>query len=188
GMEYPKDRMEVLRRTGSLIEEPAFYGNLSGRENLDIIRKILDLPKDSVEDALSLTGLSHAADRPARKYSLGMKQRLGLAGALIGRPKLLILDEPTNGLDPAGIHELRTLIRSLPEKCGCTVLVSSHLLPEIELMADDIGILNHGRLLFEGSLEELRQDAALRGFPTDNLEETFLALIDEDNLRRRGLA
>ena len=117
-----------------------------------------------------------------------MKQRLGLAGALIGRPKLLILDEPTNGLDPAGIHEIRTLIRSLPEKFGCTVLVSSHLLPEIELMADDIGILNHGRLLFEGSLEELRQDAALRGFPTDNLEETFLALIDEDNLRRRGLA
>ena len=188
GMEYPKDRMEILRRTGSLIEEPAFYGNLSGRENLDIIRKILDLPKDSVEDALSLTGLSHAADRPARKYSLGMKQRLGLAGALIGRPKLLILDEPTNGLDPAGIHEIRTLIRSLPEKFGCTVLVSSHLLPEIELMADDIGILNHGRLLFEGSLEELRQDAALRGFPTDNLEETFLALIDEDNLKRRGLA
>lgn len=188
GMEYPKDRMEILRRTGSLIEEPAFYGNLSGRENLDIIRKILDLPKDSVEDALSLTGLSHAADRPARKYSLGMKQRLGLAGALIGRPKLLILDEPTNGLDPAGIHEIRTLIRSLPKKFGCTVLVSSHLLPEIELMADDIGILNHGRLLFEGSLEELRQDAALRGFPTDNLEETFLALIDEDNLKRRGLA
>lgn len=188
GMEYPKDRMEILRRTGSLIEEPAFYGNLSGRENLDIIRKILDLPKDSVKDALSLTGLSHAADRPARKYSLGMKQRLGLAGALIGRPKLLILDEPTNGLDPAGIHEIRTLIRSLPKKFGCTVLVSSHLLPEIELMADDIGILNHGRLLFEGSLEELRQDAALRGFPTDNLEETFLALIDEDNLKRRGLA
>ena len=100
----------------------------------------------------------------------------------------MILDEPTNGLDPAGIHEIRTLIRSLPKKFGCTVLVSSHLLPEIELMADDIGILNHGRLLFEGSLEELRQDAALRGFPTDNLEETFLALIDEDNLKRRGLA
>mgnify|MGYP002224114938 CR=1 FL=1 len=156
--------MEILRRTGSLIEEPAFYGNLSGRENLDIIRKILDLPKDSVEDALSLTGLSQCGRPPCQEIFFRHEAAPGLAGALIGRPKLLILDEPTNGLDPAGIHEIRTLIRSLPEKFGCTVLVSSHLLPEIELMADDIGILNHGRLLFEGSLEELRQDAALRGF------------------------
>lgn len=188
GMHYPKDRMQILGKTGSLIEEPAFYGNLSGRENLDIIRRILKLPESSVEEALELTGIAHAADRPAKKYSLGMKQRLGLAGALIGRPPLLILDEPTNGLDPAGIHEIRTLIRSLPGRLGCTVLVSSHLLPEIELMADDIGILNHGRLLFEGSIEDLRHDAAMKGFPTDNLEETFLALIDEDNQKRRKLS
>ena len=107
-----------------------------------------------------------------------MKQRLGLAGALIGQPKLLILDEPTNGLDPAGIHEIRTLIRSLPKKYDCTVLVSSHLLTEIELMADDIGILNHGRLLFEGTLDTLRQYAAETGLPVDNLEETFLAMSE----------
>ena len=112
-----------------------------------------------------------------------MKQRLGLASALIGRPPILILDEPTNGLDPVGIHEIRSLIRSLPEKFNCTVLVSSHLLSEIELMADNIGILNHGRLLFEGTMEELKRTASVRGFPTDHLEETFLAMIEEDNKR-----
>lgn len=105
-----------------------------------------------LKTALELVGLSEFGDRLAKKYSLGMKQRLGLAGALIGRPPILILDEPTNGLDPSGIHEIRNLIKSLPELYDCTVLISSHMLSEIELMADDIGILNHGRLLFEGSL------------------------------------
>ena len=114
-----------------------------------------------------------------------MKQRLGLAGALIGKPPILILDEPTNGLDPVGIHEIRTLIRSLPEKFNCTVLVSSHLLSEIELMADIIGILNHGHLLFEGTPGQLKFAAASKGCPTDNLEDIFLALIDADN-RQRG--
>ena len=114
-----------------------------------------------------------------------MKQRLGLAGALLGRPPILILDEPTNGLDPVGIHEIRSLIRSLPQQFNCTVLVSSHLLSEMELMADDIGILNHGQLLFEGTMEQLRQTAKANGFPTDNLEDTFLAMIDDDN-RKRG--
>ena len=93
----------------------------------------------------------------------------------------------TNGLDPVGIHEIRTLIRSLPEKYNCTVFVSSHLLSEVELMADTVGILNHGRLLFEGTLEQLRSGAAAQGYPTDNLEDTFLALIDADN-RQRGAA
>ena len=184
GLSYPKDRMEILRQTGAFIESPSFYGNLTGEENLEIIRRILQLPKDSVRDALELTGLYEFRKRLASKYSLGMKQRLGLAEALLGRPPVLILDEPTNGLDPAGIHEIRTLIRSLPQKYHCTVLVSSHLLSEIELMADDIGILNHGRLLFEGTLPELKEQAAQMGFPTDNLEDTFLAMIQEDNLKR----
>ena len=184
GCSYPKDRMTILRETGAFIESPAFYGNLTGEENLDIIRRILGLPKSSIKDALELTGLYEFRNRTAGKYSLGMKQRLGLAEALLGRPPLLILDEPTNGLDPAGIHEIRTLIRSLPQKYNCTVLVSSHLLSEIELMADDIGILNHGRLLFEGTLPELKEQAAQMGYPTDNLEDTFLAMIQEDNLKR----
>lgn len=181
GKHYPEDRVEILREIGSFIEAPAFYGNLSGEENLEIIRRILGLPKSSVSEALETVGLTPFKKRLARKYSLGMKQRLGLAGALIGRPPILILDEPTNGLDPVGIHEIRTLIRSLPEKFDCTVLVSSHLLSEIELMADYVGILNHGHLLFEGTLEELKENAVLRGYPTDNLEEMFLALIDADN-------
>ena len=184
GKTYPSDRVTILKEVGSFIEAPAFYGNLTGEENLEIICKILGLPKSSVSDALELVGLTQFRKRLAKKYSLGMKQRLGLAGALIGKPPILILDEPTNGLDPVGIHEIRTLIKSLPRQYDCTVLVSSHLLPEVELMADDIGILNHGRLLFEGTMEKLKNSAENAGFPTDNLEDTFLALIDEDN--RRG--
>ncbi len=186
GRKYPEDRVEILKEIGSFIEAPAFYGNLTGEENLDIIRKILGLPGSAVSEALELVGLTQYKGRLARKYSLGMKQRLGLAGALIGKPPILILDEPTNGLDPVGIHEIRTLIRSLPQQFDCTVLVSSHLLSEIELMADDIGILNHGRLLFEGTLEELKFNAEIQGYPTDNLEDTFLALIDADNRQRGG--
>ena len=185
GKKYPEARVEILKEVGSFIEAPAFYGNLSGEENLEIIRKILGLPKSSVSEALEIVGLTQFRKRLAKKYSLGMKQRLGLASALIGQPPILILDEPTNGLDPVGIHEIRTLIRSLPEKFNCTVFVSSHLLSEVELMADTVGILNHGRLLFEGTLEQLRSGAAAQGYPTDNLEDTFLALIDADN-RQRG--
>lgn len=187
GKKYPQDRIRILKEVGSFIEAPAFYGNLTGEENLEIVRKILGLPKAAVDDALELAGLTQWRKRLAKKYSLGMKQRLGLAGALIGRPPVLILDEPTNGLDPVGIHEIRSLIRSLPEKLGCTVLVSSHLLSEIELMADNVGILNHGRLLFEGTLEELKRGAKEKGYPTDNLEDTFLVMIEEDNLQRGGV-
>lgn len=186
GMKYPENRMQILKEIGSFIEAPAFYGNLSGEENLDIVRKILGLPKAAVDEALELVGLTQYKNRLARKYSLGMKQRLGLASALIGRPPILILDEPTNGLDPVGIHEIRTLIRSLPQKFDCTVLVSSHLLSEIELMADNIGILNHGHLLFEGTLDELKSKASTQGYPTDNLEDTFLAFVDADNRQRGG--
>lgn len=186
GKKYPENRAEILKEVGSFIEAPAFYGNLTGEENLDIIRRILGLPRSAVSEALELVGLTQFKGRLAKKYSLGMKQRLGLAGALIGRPPILILDEPTNGLDPVGIHEIRTLIRSLPQRYDCTVLVSSHLLSEIELMADNIGILNHGHLLFEGTLDGLKQDAMQQGYPTDNLEDTFLALIDADNRRRGG--
>ncbi|MCU6734355.1 ABC transporter ATP-binding protein [Diplocloster agilis] len=185
GMHFPKDRLSILREVGSFIESPSFYANLTGWENLDIIRKILGLPKSAVEDALELVGLSEFGGRLAKKYSLGMKQRLGLAGALLGRPPILILDEPTNGLDPSGIHEIRKLIKTLPALCDCTILISSHLLSEIELMADDIGILNHGRLLFEGSMDELRQNALHSGFAADNLEDMFLSMVEKDNALRK---
>ena len=186
GKQFPADRVPILKEVGSFIEAPAFYGNLTGEENLDIVRKILGLPKSSITEALEIVGLTPYRKRLAKKYSLGMKQRLGLASALIGKPPILILDEPTNGLDPVGIHEIRTMNRSLPQQFACTVLVSSHLLSEIELMADNVGILNHGRLLFEGTLDALKRDAASQGYPTDNLEDTFLALIDADNRQKGG--
>lgn len=188
GKQFPNDRLTILKRIGSFIEAPSFYANLTGRENLDIIRRILGLPQNAVEDALDLVGLSQFGDLLAKKYSLGMKQRLGLAGALLGRPPILILDEPTNGLDPSGIHEIRNLIKSLPTFYDCTVLISSHMLSEIELIADDIGILNHGRMLFEGSLDDLKQTALQSGFATDNLEDMFLSMIENDNISRKKRA
>jgi ABC-type multidrug transport system ATPase subunit len=188
GKHFPGERREILKEIGSFIESPSYYANLTGRENLDIIRRILGLSADAVDDALELVGLAEFGGRLARKYSLGMKQRLGLAGALIGRPPILILDEPTNGLDPSGIHEIRGLVKSLPGLYDCSVLISSHMLSEIELIADDIGILNHGRLLFEGSLEKLRENASNMGFASDNLEEMFLTMIDQDNAARKQRA
>ena len=188
GRHLPEDRLTILKEIGSFIESPSFYANLTGRENLDIIRRILGLPKDTVDDALELVGLEEFGNRLAKKYSLGMKQRLGLAGALLGRPPILILDEPTNGLDPSGIHEIRNLIKSLPSLYNCTIMISSHMLSEIELMADDIGILNHGRLLFEGSLDDLRRSAKQAGMSADNLEDVFLAMVDQDNATRKQRA
>ena len=198
GRHFPEDRIAILKEVGSFIESPSFYANLTGRENLDIIRRILGLSKDSVDDALKLVGLAEFGDRLAKKYSLGMKQRLGLAGALLGRPPVLILDEPTNGLDPSGIHEIRNLVKSLPGLYDCTVMISSHMLSEIELLADDIGILNHGNLLFEGSLEDLRHSAGqaenadkisiANKTGITSLEEVFLTMIEQDNAARKQRA
>ena len=186
GRHFPEDRIDILKETGSFIESPSFYANLTGRENLDIIRRILGLPETSVDDALELVGLEEFGGRLAKKYSLGMKQRLSLAGALLGRPPILILDEPTNGLDPSGIHEIRNLVKSLPDLYDCTIMISSHMLSEIELMADDIGILNHGNLLFEGSLEDLRHSAGKA--ESANLEDVFLTMVEQDNTNRKQRA
>ncbi len=186
GRHFPEDRIDILKEVGSFIEAPSFYANLTGRENLDIIRRILGLPETSVDDALELVGLEEFGGRLAKKYSLGMKQRLGLAGALLGRPPVLILDEPTNGLDPSGIHEIRNLVKSLPDLFDCTIMISSHMLSEIELMADDIGILNHGNLLFEGSLEDLRHSAGKA--ESANLEDVFLTMVEQDNTNRKQRA
>lgn len=151
----------LLPRIGSLIEAPSFYGHLSGRQNLDVVRRIKKLPAVAVDKALETVGLTPNARKLAREYSLGMKQRLGIAMALMGDPELLILDEPTNGLDPSGIHEIRELIKSLPATHGLTVLISTHLLSEAEQMADTIGIIDHGRLLYQGPLSDLEDEGRL---------------------------
>ncbi|HEX2864842.1 MAG TPA: ATP-binding cassette domain-containing protein [Deinococcales bacterium] len=148
-------------RVGALVESPSAYAHLTARENLEVTRRMIAAPRAQIPEMLDLVGLSADADRPVRGFSLGMKGRLGLALALLGKPELLILDEPTNGLDPAGIREVRDLIRTLPER-GVTVMVSSHLLAEVELMATHVGIINAGATVFEGPLEALRAHAVPR--------------------------
>ncbi|SDX28900.1 ABC-2 type transport system ATP-binding protein [Marininema mesophilum] len=159
GRDIQEDRKNILRQVGSLVESPTYYGHLSGRDNLKVIAQVLGLPKKNIEEALQMVRLTKDADRLVKGYSLGMKQRLGIAVALLAKPQLLILDEPTNGLDPAGIREIRELISRLPEEQGVTILISSHLLSEIEQVATSVGIIFRGQLIFQDSLEVLKQRA-----------------------------
>lgn len=151
------NRISLLQNVGSLIESPSYYGHLTGEENLRIVQTLRGRPAREIAEVLALVRLGSAKDKKVSQYSLGMKQRLGLAAALLGYPKLLILDEPTNGLDPAGIQEMRELIRSLPARYGMTVVVSSHLLSEIDQMATDVGIISDGRLVFQDELHRLHE-------------------------------
>jgi ABC-2 type transport system ATP-binding protein len=157
GKEFSSNRNNILSRIGSLIEQPAIYHHLSGRENLINRARLLQIAEVRVNEMLKLVDLSEHADKKASQYSLGMKQRLGIGLALLPDPELLILDEPTNGLDPNGIIEIRNLLRNLVYEKGKTVFISSHLLSEVEKMVSHIGIINHGKLLFQGSLEELHK-------------------------------
>ena len=152
-----KNRIPLLRKVGSLVESPSYYGHLSGTENLEVFRRILNVPKQRIQEVLEIVRLTSASNRPVKGYSLGMKQRLGIATALLGNPELLILDEPTNGLDPAGIQEMRQLILEMPRKYGITVMVSSHLLSEIDQMATKVGVIREGKLIFQDSIETLRE-------------------------------
>ena len=183
-----RTRLELLRQTGSLIESPSGYLHLTAQENLEIVADLKGVPYKDIDRVLEIVHLQADRKRKVGQYSLGMKQRLGIAMALLGSPRLLILDEPTNGLDPSGIHEIRNLVKSLPSLYDCTVLISSHMLSEIELIADDIGILNHGQLLFEGSMNDLRQYALQSGFAADNLEDVFLSMVEKDNMDRKQRA
>jgi ABC-type multidrug transport system ATPase subunit len=149
-------RIEILSQIGSLIEQPAIYSHLSGRENLCNRALLLQVPVSRVDEMLDLVRLKQAANKKAGQYSLGMKQRLGIALALLSDPKLIILDEPTNGLDPNGIIEIRQLLMKLVHEQGKTVFVSSHLLAEIERMATYVGIINHGEMVFQGTIDELQ--------------------------------
>lgn len=157
GQDFQSHRLEVLKKLGSLIEQPSLYMHLTGRENLEIFRLTYGCEKKRIGEVLELVGLKNAANKKAKAYSLGMKQRLSIAVALLHDPSLLILDEPTNGLDPNGIIETRELIKQLNREHGKTIVVSSHLLNEVEKMATHVGIINKGKLLFQGPLQELQQ-------------------------------
>lgn len=155
-LQLKKQRLAALEQIGALVELPSLYPHLTGWENLELTRRLVNVNPSHIHRVLAIVDLTADARRLVRGYSLGMRQRLALALALLREPKLLILDEPTNGLDPAGIHEMRKLIRSLPTEHGITVFISSHLLSEIEQMATDVGIIHSGKLLFQGSLSELQ--------------------------------
>lgn len=164
-----QNRLSILKHTGSLIESPSFYGHLTGLENLEIVAKMKKIPAKEISNVLQTVRLYEQKDKKVRQYSLGMKQRLGIAMALLGNPRVLILDEPTNGLAPAGIQEIREFIKNLPVLRQMTVIVSSHLLSEVEQMADMVGIINHGRLIFQGTMAALEAQG-------ETLEDAFLKL------------
>jgi len=172
GKEINANRIASLKRIGALVEQPAIYSHLSGKENLTNRCILLGIRRTKVMEMLNLVGLADAADKKAGKYSLGMKQRLGIALALLSDPDLLMLDEPTNGLDPNGIIEIRNLMSDLATKHNKTILVSSHLLNEIEKVATHVGIINKGQLLFQGTVEELQTfNTPLVEIGTDRSEE-----------------
>ena len=152
-------RRRVLAEVGALVEHPSLYPHLDGRANLDVTRRLLGLPPTRVDEVLERIGLAGDAHRRVREYSLGMRQRLGIGLALLARPKLLVLDEPGNGLDPAGTLELRRFLRELVAQEGLTLFLSSHLLGEVEQLATHVGVLDRGRLRFQGTLAELRERA-----------------------------
>lgn len=179
GKSFDEHRLEILQNIGSLIESPSIYSHLTAIENLIIWQKIYQCSKNRIPEVLRLVGLANTGRKKAGQFSLGMKQRLGIAAALLHNPTLLILDEPTNGLDPGGIIEMRELLRNLNKNEGITIIISSHLLPEIEKLVTNIGIINKGKMLFEGSLNELmrrQQEASYLAFETNN-NTTALQII-----------
>jgi lantibiotic transport system ATP-binding protein len=174
GQSLSQNRVAILRKLGSLIETPSLYGHLTAAENLLLLQKIYQCPKTRIPEVLELVGLSDTAHKKVSQFSLGMKQRLSIAVALLNHPELLILDEPTNGLDPNGIIEMRELFKRLNQEQKTTILISSHLLAEIEKLVSHVGIIHKGQLLFEGTLEDLIHKQQ---------ESSCLSLMTSDNFR-----
>ena len=200
GQSIGRDK-QYLNQIGSMIEEPSYYPNLTGYENLLVFQKILGFDKKNIQETLKIVGLDQPKNKKklVKDYSLGMKQRLALAFALVKKPRLLILDEPTNGLDPAGIHEIRELIIKLAKEQGITVFISTHILSEVEHIADRVGIINHGQLVYEGEIRKIQSNKWLEvrgdfrgrrevisqvlfGYPCKMLD------IQEDKLKLTNLA
>ncbi|MBK5271483.1 MAG: ABC transporter ATP-binding protein [Bacteroidia bacterium] len=157
GKKFESNRIEILKKLGSLIEQPSLYLHLTAKENLEIYRLIYRCNKSRIKEVLKIVGLENTGSKKVKQFSLGMKQRLSIAVALLHQPELLILDEPTNGLDPNGIIEVRELLKKLNKEHNTTVIVSSHILNEVERMATHVGIIHKGKMLFQGQLHELQQ-------------------------------
>ena len=185
GKSLAGDRIAILRDVGSMIESPSIYDHLTAAENLRVMQLVHRCPASRIDEVLALVGLANTGAKRAKQFSLGMRQRLAIAAALLHRPSLIVLDEPTNGLDPEGIIEIRNLLVDLNRTQGCTILVSSHLLAEVERIATHVGILGKGRLLFQGTIDELRRHrqqvlsvrvstsdnaAALRAFASEGID------------------
>jgi ABC-2 type transport system ATP-binding protein len=181
GKPFASNRVDILKKIGSLIESPSIYGHLTATENLLVLQKVQQCPKNRIGKVLELVGLSHTGTKKAGQFSLGMKQRLSIAMALLHNPTLLILDEPTNGLDPNGMLEVRELLKQLNQEQGITIVISSHLLAEIEKLVTDIGIINKGKMLFQGTLEALKnkqQQSQAIIFDTNDASKTAQIIAD----------
>jgi ABC-2 type transport system ATP-binding protein len=177
GLDVASQRLEAARTVGALVETPCHYDHLTGFQNLEITRRLLSAQSSEIGRVLEVVELSDAADRRVGEYSLGMRQRLGVARALLAKPRLLILDEPTNGLDPSGVRDMRSLIAELPREHGVTVLVSSHVLAEVEQVATHLGLIHDGRLLLQSPIESLKAKLSKRvRFRVDRAED-LLALL-----------
>ncbi|MDO9373096.1 MAG: ABC transporter ATP-binding protein [Ferruginibacter sp.] len=172
GKQLAQDRIGILKRVGSLIETPSLYGHLTATENLEVYRPVYGVSRERINEVLKIVELEYAGNKTVKRFSLGMKQRLAIALALLNRPELLILDEPTNGLDPNGMIEFRQLIRKLNKMYGMTIIISSHILAEVEKMVTHLGIISKGKMLFQGSLKELpslqQHQARLHVHTSDN--------------------
>lgn len=183
GNDIRTHRVSILQKLGSLIEAPSLYSHLTASENLEVYRTIYGVPKSHIAEVLKTVGLQDVPDKTIKRFSLGMKQRLAIAIALLPQPELLILDEPTNGLDPNGIIELRELIKTLNREGGITILVSSHILSEVEKMVTHVGIIARGQMIFQGSLPELKglqQGSSILQIHTSNNERASHILADYD--------
>jgi ABC-type multidrug transport system ATPase subunit len=181
GKNFEQNRIEILRKTGSLIESPSIYGHLTAVENLKLLQKIYQCKPGRIQEVLTLTGLSETGNKKAGQFSLGMKQRLSIAIALLNDPALLILDEPTNGLDPNGIIEMRAFLKKLNVEQKITIVISSHLLSEVEKLVSHAGIINKGVLKFQGTLEELmklQEQGTVNVFETSDNDLAFSIMND----------
>jgi len=178
-----KNRVGILKQTGSLIESPSLYGHLTAMENLALLQKIYRCPRKNMLEVLHLVGLENTGNKKTGQFSLGMKQRLGIALALLHNPELLVLDEPTNGLDPNGMIEIRSLLLKLNQQQGITILLSSHLLAEIEKLVSHVGVINKGAMMFQGTLEALKnkqQENVSIVFETNNISQTMQVIRDNN--------